>query len=71
MVSLNKIQQHFINMKSMNTKIKLGMLELATGSALVSETPEPDVLGNTGVIELSSHNYKWKQEENRIVEVLF
>ena len=68
MVSLNKIQQHFLNMKSINTKIKLGMLELAAGSALVSEAPKPDV---TGIIELSSRNYKWKQEENRIAEVLF
>ena len=58
-------------MKSINTKIKLGMLELAAESALVSETPELDVLGNIGVIELSSSNYKWKQEENRIAEVLF
>ena len=55
-------------MKSINTKIKLGMLELAAGSALVSEAPKPDV---TGIIELSSRNYKWKQEENRIAEVLF
>ena len=57
-------------MKSINTKIKLGMLELATGSALGSEAPKPDVLGNTWVIELSSRNYKWKQEEDRIAEVL-
>ena len=57
-------------MKSINTKIKLGMLELATGSVLVSEAPESDVLGNTWVIELSSRNYKWKQEEDRIAEVL-
>ena len=55
MVRLNKIQQSFINMKSANKEIKLGMPELSIGSAMVSERPEPEVLGNTsesGVIEL-------------------
>ena len=47
MVRLNKIQQYFINMKSANTEIKLGMAELPTGSAMVSEPSGPDVLGNT------------------------
>ena len=58
LVRLNKIQQSFINMKSENKEIKLGMPELPTGSAIVSESPGPGVLGNTpesGVIVLSTH----------------
>ena len=70
MVRLNKIQQFFINIKSANKEIKLGMLELPMGSVMVSEPPEPEVLGNTsesGVIELPTHKHKWTQEENRML----
>ena len=57
-------------MKSANKEIKLRMLELPTGSAMVSEPPGPKVLGNTsetGVIELPTHKHKWTQEENRML----
>ena len=57
-------------MKGTNTEIKLWMPELPTGSAMVSESPKPDVLGNTsesGVIELSIHNHKWTREKNRML----
>ena len=60
-------------MKSANTKIKLGMPELPTGSAMVSEPPRTEVLGNTsesGVIELPTHKHKWTQEENRMLRVI-
>ena len=60
LVRLNKIQQSFINMKSANKEIKLGM----------PEPPGPEVLGNTfesGVIELPTHKHKWTQEENRML----
>ena len=46
------------------------MPELPTGSAMVSESPKPEVLGNTsesGVIELSIHNHKWTREKNRML----
>ena len=59
-----------INMKSKNTKIKLGMSELPTGSAMVSEPPGTEVLGNTsksGVIELPAHKHEWTQEGNRML----
>ena len=45
-------------MKSANKEIKLGMLELPAGSAIVSEPLRPEVLGNTsesGVTELPKH----------------
>ena len=61
MVRLNKIQQSFTNMKSANKEIKLGIPELPTGSAMVSEPPGPKVLGNTsesGVIELPTRKHK-------------
>ena len=70
MVRLNKIQQCFINIKSANKDIKLGIPDLPTGSAMVSESPGPEVLGNTsesGVIELPTHNHKWTREENRML----
>ena len=70
MVRLNKIQQSFINMKSANKEIKLGILELPTGSAIVSKPPGPEVLGNTSesvVIELPTYKHKWTQEENRML----
>ena len=70
MVRLNKIQQSFINMKKANEEIKLGMPELPTGSAMVSESPGLEVLGSTsesGVIELPTHKHKWTQEENRML----
>ena len=70
MVRLNKIQQSFVNMKNANKEIKLGIPELPTGSAMVSEPPGLDVLGNTsesGVIELLTCKYKWTQEENRML----
>ena len=57
-------------MQSKNTKIKLGMSELPTGSAMVSEPPGTEVLGNTsksGVIELPTHKHKWTQEGNRVL----
>ena len=37
---------------------------------MVSESPEPDVLGNTsesGVTDLPTHKHKWTQEENRML----
>ena len=43
---------------------------MPTGSAMVSEPPGPEVLGNTsesGVIELPTHKHKWTQEENRML----
>ena len=46
------------------------MPELPTGSAMVSETPEPEVFGKTsesGVIELPTHKHKWTQEESRML----
>ena len=70
MVRLNKIQQSFINMKSANTEIKLGIPELPTGSAMVAGPPGPDVLCHTSeseVIELPTHKHKWTQEENRML----
>ena len=70
MVRLNKIQQFLINMKSANTKIKLWMSELPMGSAIVSESPRAEVLGNTsesGIIQLPTHNHKWMQAENRML----
>ena len=70
MVRLNKTQQSFINMKGAHTEIKLGMPELPTGTAMVSELPGPEVLGNTSeswVTELSTHKHKWMQEENRML----
>ena len=70
MVRLNKIQQSLINMKSANKEIKLGILELPTGSAIVSKPPGPEVLGNTSesvVIELPTYKHKWTQEENRML----
>ena len=57
-------------MKSTNTERKLGMSELPMGSALVSETPGSEVVGNTfepGVIELPTRKHKWTQEGNRIL----
>ena len=57
-------------MKSGNKEIKLRIPELLTGSAMVSEPPGPEVLGNTsesGVIELPTHKHKWTQEENRML----
>ena len=57
-------------MKSANREIKLGMPELPTGSAMVSESPGLEVLGSTsesGVIELPTHKHKWTQEENRML----
>ena len=57
-------------MKSTKIEIKLGMPELPTGSAMVSEPPEPEVWGNpseSGVIELPIRKYKWAQEENRML----
>ena len=50
--------------------MKLGMSELLTGSAMVSESPGTEVLGNTsesGVTELLTHKRKWTQEEHRIL----
>ena len=70
MVRLNKIRQSFINMKKANEEIKLGMPELPMGSAMVSESPEIEVLGNTsesGVTDLPTHKHKWTQEENRML----
>ena len=53
---LNKIQQSFTNMKSINTEIKLAIPELHTESAMVSEPSPPDqkfwATLNLGVIEL-------------------
>ena len=57
-------------MKSTNTEIKLGMPELPTGNAMVSEPPVQDGLGSTsesGVIELPTRKNKWTQEENRML----
>ena len=57
-------------MKGAHTEIKLGMPELPTGTAMVSELPGPEVLGNTSeswVTELSTHKHKWMQEENRML----
>ena len=57
-------------MKSGNKEIKLRIPELLTGSAMVSEPPGPEVLGNTsesGIIELPTHKRKWMQEENRML----
>ena len=57
-------------MKSANKEIKLGIPELPTGSAMVSEPHGPEVLGKTsesGVIELPTHKHKWMQEENRML----
>ena len=57
-------------MKSGNKEIKLGIPELLMGSAMVSEPPGPEVLGNTsesGVIELPRRKRKWMQEENRML----
>ena len=51
-------------------EIKLGMPEQPMGSAMVSEPPGQEVLGNTsesGVIELPTHKRKWMQEENRML----
>ena len=48
-------------MKGANTEIRLGMLELPTGSAMVSEPPGPEVSGNTsesGIIEFITHKHK-------------
>ena len=70
LVRLNKIQESFINLKSTNIEMKLGMSELLTGSAMVSESPGTEVLGNTsesGVTELPTHKRKWTQEEHRIL----
>ena len=69
MVRLNKIQQCFTNVKSANTEIKLGIPELPTGSAMMSETPGPEILGKIsepGVIQLLTRKHKWKQEESRM-----
>ena len=57
-------------MKSTNTEIRQGMLELPTGSAMVTAPPGPKVSGNTsesGIIELPTNKHKWAQEENRIL----
>lgn len=57
-------------MKSTNTEIRQGMLELPTGSAMVTEPPGPKVSGNTsesGIIELPTNKHKWAQEENRMM----
>ena len=46
------------------------MSELPTGSAMVSQPPEPEVWGNTsesGVIELPTSKRRWTQEENRML----
>ena len=46
------------------------MSELPTESAMVSEPPGTEVLGNTsksGVIELPTHKHKWTQEGNRML----
>ena len=70
MVRLNKIQQSFINTKSTKIEIKLGIPELPTGSAMVSEPPAPEVWGNTsesGLIELPTLKHKWTQEDNRML----
>ena len=70
MAHLNKIQQAFIDMKSTNTELKLGMPELPTGNVMMSKPPAPELLGNTsesGVIELLTRKYKWTQEENRML----
>ena len=59
-----------MNMKSANTEIKLRMPELPMGSAIVCESPRPDVLGNTsesGVIQLPTLKHKWMEEENRML----
>ena len=44
---------------------------LPTGSAMVSEPPGLEVLGNiseSGVIELTTRKHKWTQEENRVLQ---
>ena len=59
-----------MNMKSANTEIKQRMPELPMGSAIVSESPRPDVLGNTSesvVIQLPTLKDKWMEEENRML----
>ena len=46
------------------------MSELPTESAMVSEPPGTEVLGNTsksGVIELPAHKLEWTQEGNRML----
>ena len=43
---------------------------MPTGSAMVSEPPEPEVWCNTsesGVTELPTRKHKWTQEENRML----
>ena len=47
-------------MKGTNTDIRLGMLELPTGSAMLSEPPGPEVSGSTsesGIIELPTNKH--------------
>ena len=59
-----------MNMKNANTEIKLRMPELPMGSATVSESPRPEVLGNTsesGVTQLPTLQHKWMGEGNRML----
>ena len=63
---LNKIQQSFINMKSTNTEIKLGMSELPTESAILFDPLTPEVLGNTSETgELSCPHVSINGRKNR------
>ena len=46
------------------------MPQLPMESAIVSDPPGAEVLGTTsesGIIQLLTHNYKWMQEENRML----
>ena len=46
------------------------MPELPMGSAIVSESPRPEVLDNTSesvVIQLPTLKHKWMEEENRML----
>ena len=57
-------------MKGTNTDITLGMLELPTGSAMLSEPPGPEVSTSTsesGITELPTNKHKQAQEENRML----
>ena len=54
------MQQPFINMKSADTEIKLGMSEVPMGCAMVFEPPKPDNLGATsesGVIHFPTRTH--------------